>query len=96
MIEFRCSIIGVSEESLHSFSLLRMRNESEVCQGISMDIPTARNSVTMARLPGADCAICVREFHKNGDSMTVTRRNFCSHCGLPNSNDAPTIPFIRV
>lgn len=53
------------------------------------------NSVAMERFSGADRALCVREFYKNGDSATVARRKFCSIRGFRHLNDAPSIPLIR-
>lgn len=53
------------------------------------------NSVAMERFSGADRALCVREFYKNGDSATVARRRFCSIRGFRHLNDAPSIPLIR-
>ncbi|KAL4710049.1 hypothetical protein ACJJTC_011634 [Scirpophaga incertulas] len=41
----------------------------------------------MERFSGADRALCVREFYKNGNSATVARRKFCSirHLNAPST-----------
>jgi len=53
------------------------------------------NLVAMEPFAGADRALCVREFYKNGNSATIARRNFSNVRGLRHLNDAPSIPLIR-
>ena len=62
---------------------------------MSIDSLDLRISVAMERFPGADRALCVREFYKNGNSATVARRRFCTTRGLRLLNDAPSVALIR-
>lgn len=43
--------------------------------GMSVGSVAVGNSVAMECFSGVDCALCVREFYKNGDSATVARKN---------------------
>lgn len=52
------------------------------------------NLVAMERFSGADRALCVREFYKNGNSATVARRKFCSIRHIRHLNDAPSTRLI--
>lgn len=80
-----------------SISLAHCANATTVrgAGRMSIDSPAFRNLVGMERFSGADRALCVREFYKNNDSATVAQRKFCSHRGLRNIKDAPSVPLIR-
>ncbi|GBP12628.1 hypothetical protein EVAR_10284_1 [Eumeta japonica] len=49
----------------------------------------------MKPFSGADRALCVREFYKNGNSATAARRKFCSIRYIRHLNDAPSPRLIR-
>jgi len=63
--------------------------------GMSVGSRTHGNSVAMERFSGADRALCVREYYKNGDSATIARRRFCNIRGIRHLKDAPSIQIIR-
>lgn len=52
------------------------------------------NLVGMERFSGADRALCVREFYKNGNSATVARRKFCNIRHFRHLNNAPSTRLI--
>ena len=58
--------------------------------GMSIVSLVLGNSAAMDSFSGADRALCVREFYKNGDSATVARiiaRRFCNIRGYRHLND---------
>ena len=55
---------------------------------MSFDSLALGNLVAMERFSGADSALCVREFYKNGISATIARRNFCNIRDFRHLNDA--------
>lgn len=62
--------------------------------GVSIGSLALGNLVAMERFSGADRALCVREFYKNGNSATAARRKFCSIRHIRHLNDAPSTRLI--
>ena len=64
---------------------------SRGARGMSISSLAFGNSIGMERFSEADCALCVREFYKNGHSATVARRRFSNNRGFRHLNDASSI-----
>lgn len=49
----------------------------------------------MASFSDKQRAFCVREYYRNGDSLTLAQRKFCAHYNIRRKNEAPSVQLIR-